>query len=502
MARLELVKGDVGCSKWPFTDKITLGRDETNDLKLPDTAVSRNHAVVERRGGLMILYDLDSRNGTFLNGVPVRKSVLRDGDQVGIGGTVLRFVSDSREQSAQSNATFFSEGDAEPHIEPRNKLDVTMGPREACEAPQTSNLEQLRSMLERERTVSQVNDALGTLVDLNELFERMLDLIFQVLPADRGVVLLRDAQSGGFSVKAVKARDPHAQVSPKASRTLINKVCKERIAILSSDARADERFEGGASILKQGIRSVMCVPLVRDDTTLGVIHVDSAGQTDVFSEDDLRMLTRIAHVAAMAVQNALRHRQNQMLFHQTVRALAGAVDLRDPYTAGHSERVASFSRATAAEMGLSEKECNWVYLAGALHDIGKIGIRDEILRKPGKLDRAEYEEFKVHPSEGVRIITTIEQMQAVTAGLAQHHERFDGTGYPAGLSKDDISKAGRIIAVADTFDAVTSDRPYRKRLADEAAFGELKQCSGRQFDPEVVAAFLRAYEKGNINSEE
>jgi len=222
----------------------------------------------------------------------------------------------------------------------------------------------------------------------------------------------------------------------------------------------------------------------------------------VFSEDDLRMLTRIAHVAAMAVQNALRHRQNQMLFHQTVRALAGAVDLRDPYTAGHSERVASFSRATAAEMGLSEKECNWVYLAGALHDIGKIGIRDEILRKPGKLDRAEYEEFKVHPSEGVRIITTIEQMQAVTAGLAQHHERFDGTGYPAGLSKDDISKAGRIIAVADTFDAVTSDRPYRKRLADEAAFGELKQCSGRQFDPEVVAAFLRAYEKGNINSEE
>jgi len=503
MARLELVKGQAAQTQWRFTDEISIGRDEANDLVLADDhEVSRRHTVVKRRGGLMLVSDLGSSNGTFLNRVRIQEAVLRDGDELRLGGTTLKFVSDQHEQAAESVATLLGTAGSDSAIQTRTVLDATISTAQSQLAAPEQTDSELRSALARERTVSRVNDALGTLTDLHELFGRMLDLIFDVVPAGRGLVLLRDLKTDEFDVEAIKTRDLSEQPSPRASRTLIDKACAEKVAVLSSDARSDQRFEAGASIIDQGIRSVMCTPLIRDDTVLGVIYVDSAAQTGAFNEDDLRMLTRIAHAGAIAVQNALRYRENKALFHQTVRALAGAIDLRDPYTAGHSERVATFSRAIAGEMRLSKEECEHVYLAGILHDIGKLGIRDQILLKPGKLDSAEYEEFKAHPSEGARILGAIEQMSEVIDGLAQHHEKVDGTGYPKGLSKDQISRTARIIAVADSFDAMTSDRPYRKRLPDEVAFEELNKYSGLQFDPEVVEAFVRAYKNGKITSEE
>jgi len=502
MARFELVNGNASRSEWRFTDKVTIGRDEANDIVTADEEVSRRHAVVARRGGLMILSDLDSSNGTFLNGEQVREGVLRDGDEVRIGGVALRFISDQHEEAAQSVATLFGTARPDSAIETRTVIDATLSGAETQSTLRMEDVSQLRGALARERTVSRVNDALGSLTDLHELFDRMLDLIFEVLSADRAVVLLRDPKTREFEVEVLKTRDPSVATPPQASRTLINKVCEEKVAVLSSDASADQRFEAGASIIDQGMRSVMCVPLIRDDTVLGVIHVDSAVQTGAFDDDDLRMLTRIAHAAAIAVQNALRYHENKALFHQTVRALAGAIDLRDPYTAGHSERVATFSRAIAAEMNLPKEECEQIYLAGILHDTGKLGIRDAILRKPGKLDDDEYEEFKDHPVEGARIVAAIEQMREVTAAVAQHHEKVDGTGYPKGLGKSEITRAARILAVADTFDAMTSDRPYRDRLPDEVAFEELERFSGYQFDPQVVEAFRRAYKNGKITSEE
>lgn len=503
MARFELVRGEAEGTAWPFAERISIGRDSANDIVTADQEASRRHAVVTRRGGLMVIADLDSSNGTFLNNVRIQESVLRDGDEVRIGCMALKFVSDRREEAAESVATLFGTAGSDSAIQTRTVLDATLGTVETPPATVgAEDVDQLRGALARERTVSHVNDALGTLTDLRELFERMLELVFDVLPADRGAVLLRDPKTGTFDVEAIRMRDPSAQTPPRASRTLIAKVCEEKVAVLSSDARDDHRFDAGASIIDQAIRSVMCVPLVRDDTVLGVIHVDTEVQTGAFCEDDLRMLTRIAHAGAIAVQNALRYRENKTLFHQTIRALAGAIDLRDPYTAGHSERVATFSRAIAVEMGLAKEECGQIYLAGILHDTGKLGIPDEILRKPGKLNDSEYQQFKVHPSEGARIIATIEQMCDVTEGVAQHHEKVDGTGYPDGLAKAKISCAARILAVADTFDAMTSDRPYRRRLPDEVAFEELERFSGRQFDPEVVDAFLRAYKSGKISSEE
>lgn len=500
MAKFKYVDDGGTRVDWTFTDELTIGRDETNDMTVTDPSVSRHHAHVTRRGGLIIITDLESRNGTFLNGVQITESVLRDGDEINLGGTLLlQFVSkDTVSEDGGSDVTI-----TDSSLQTHSIIDArTVTAESEREDISTDNIELLRKALSRERTVSQVTDALGTLTDLNELFDRTLELVFDVVPADRGMVLVRDLKSGDFNVESVKTRDRGERTPPRASRTLINRVCQEKVAILSSDARSDQRFEAGASIIAQGIRSVMCVPLLRDGVVLGVIHVDSAAQTSAFDDDDLKMLVRIGHAAAIAVQNALRLHENKTLFHQTVSSLTGAIDLRDPYTAGHSERVAEFSRAIAEEMELSQEDREQIYLSAILHDIGKLGIRDAVLLKPGKLENDEYEELKAHPAEGARIIDAIEQMKEVTCGLAQHHEKVDGTGYPAGLSNGEISLMARIIAVADTYDAMTSDRPYRKGLPDEVAFEELRKFSGRQFDPDVVKAFLDAHEKKRFVREE
>jgi diguanylate cyclase (GGDEF)-like protein/putative nucleotidyltransferase with HDIG domain len=177
-------------------------------------------------------------------------------------------------------------------------------------------------------------------------------------------------------------------------------------------------------------------------------------------------------------------------------SLVTAVDNKDRYTRRHSEEVTEYALAISRAMGLSEESQRVVRVAALLHDVGKIGIPDRILRKPGSLSEAEYEIVKGHPVLAETIIAAIPDVEEIRAAVASHHERFDGEGYPHGLAKGAIPLLGRIMAVADTYSAMTSDRPYRKALSRDEAIAELQACSGTQFDPEVVDAFLACIEQG------
>jgi HD-GYP domain-containing protein (c-di-GMP phosphodiesterase class II) len=177
------------------------------------------------------------------------------------------------------------------------------------------------------------------------------------------------------------------------------------------------------------------------------------------------------------------------------------VDAKDSYTAGHSTRVTLYSVIIGEELGLDVEQLRRLRLAGLLHDVGKIGIRDSVLGKPGRLTDEEFAMMKSHPQVGENILTPVSQLADVIPGVVSHHERFDGTGYPRGLKAEEIPLLGRIIGVADAFDAMTSDRVYRPRLSDEVALAELRKHSGTQFDSRVVTAFLSAYDKGFISSE-
>ena len=204
-----------------------------------------------------------------------------------------------------------------------------------------------------------------------------------------------------------------------------------------------------------------------------------------------------AKVRERTKQLAAKHQELRSAYVQTIGALAEAVDAKDTHTRGHSERVGVYASKIAREMGFSKESIERVYIAGLLHDVGKIGVRDSVITKPDRLSPEEYEEIKCHCEIGARILEPVDFLSDVVASVRHHHEWFDGSarGYPAGLRGDLIPLPSRIILVSDTIEAMTSDRPYRKALPLDAVREELSKYSGTQFDPACVEAATRLLER-------
>jgi HD-GYP domain-containing protein (c-di-GMP phosphodiesterase class II) len=228
--------------------------------------------------------------------------------------------------------------------------------------------------------------------------------------------------------------------------------------------------------------------------TIGFLCALSFTRGKRFDEGQRKLLAIVANRAAAAIENAKLYEDLKSTFHQTIKGLASAIDKMDRYTAGHSERVAAYAQVLAVKLGLSEEQIEIVRQSALMHDIGKIGCVMN-LNKPGKLSQEEYEIFKKHPGYGKDILDPITFLHPLIPGVHLHHERWDGRGYPLGMDKDSIPLMARIIAVADTYDAMTSDRAYRKALPHEVAVGEIHRCAGSQFDPDVAGEFREVIEQ-------
>jgi HD-GYP domain-containing protein (c-di-GMP phosphodiesterase class II) len=194
--------------------------------------------------------------------------------------------------------------------------------------------------------------------------------------------------------------------------------------------------------------------------------------------------------------------ENHLLFINSVRMLAAAIDAKDPYTRGHSERVARYSIAIGKNVGLSEQEMRNLRISALLHDVGKIGIDDRILRKPGALSDDEFEVMKGHPAKGAAIMSGVAQLIDIIPGMKYHHEKWSGGGYPDSLTGEEIPMQARIVAIADTFDAMTTNRPYQKAMEINYVVEKIKSFAGTRFDPRVVDAFANAVKRGDITIEE
>jgi putative nucleotidyltransferase with HDIG domain len=194
--------------------------------------------------------------------------------------------------------------------------------------------------------------------------------------------------------------------------------------------------------------------------------------------------------ARMVAELQSKNRELAKAYLDTITAVVNTLEARDPYTRGHTERVTTIAKAIAGRLGLSGEELFIIEIGALLHDVGKIGVTDAILRKPGPLDSGEYEEIREHPEKGRHILSNIAYLEKVIPCVLHHHERYDGSGYPQHLAGADIPLPGRIISVADAFDAMTSDRPYRRGMQFARAVAELRRGAGKQFDPKVVRAFL------------
>lgn len=244
------------------------------------------------------------------------------------------------------------------------------------------------------------------------------------------------------------------------------------------------------------ITAEIAVPLGFREQIVGVLYLGSEEPLYNFGTEEMDFLSRLADVISMAIFNGMLFQQMEESYFSTISALTNAIEAKDPYIRGHTERVMGYTMKIADRLGLSIQEKDHLRFAAALHDIGKIGLSPSILDKPGILNEEEWAEIRRHPLKGIDILSPIKFLIPIIPHILHHHERYEGSGYPNGLEGNRIPLYARILAVVDAFDAMTSDRPYRKALDIEAAKKELRKEAGSQFDPEIVEIFLKILEEG------
>jgi putative nucleotidyltransferase with HDIG domain len=259
-----------------------------------------------------------------------------------------------------------------------------------------------------------------------------------------------------------------------------------REAIIANDCGSSEQLRR----LAPGVRNMILVPLRQGRTLYGVIVAFNKCDMRDFFSADVKLVSSLSGTIAVSVENSHLYGNLRRLMLGAIKALVSAIDAKDRYTCGHSERVALIARQIADRLGLPAEDVERIYLTGLLHDIGKIGVPESILLKGGRLEPEEFDVIKTHPTIGARILAGVRELEGVLPGVLHHHERLDGRGYPAGLDDQTLPLDGRIIGLADALDAMTSDRVYRVALAPEKTEAEIRRCAGTQFDAQCVDALM------------
>lgn len=342
-------------------------------------------------------------------------------------------------------------------------------------------------------TLYEMSRALGSTLDLDILLDSVLESAMRIFNVELGYVTLRDRESGELDVRSLQgssSRSDEAAVRSSMSEWVVR---EGRPLIFNPPRDGDKNNSRVDSV--SGALAALSVPLISSEGTLGAITVGSRDPRHRFTSDDVRLLATIANHVTIAIGNIELFSSLQDAYLATVRALAAAVDAKDPYTRGHSDRVAQFALMIAESVELSFEQKTALEMAAYLHDIGKIGISEEILLKPGKLSDEEMGQMRHHPLIGANILKPIAFPWPIAPVVRHHHEHFDGRGYPAGLKGEEIPLLARVLTVADAYEAMVSDRPYRRGRSDEDAVLELRRCSGTHFDPRIVDAFIRALDE-------
>jgi response regulator RpfG family c-di-GMP phosphodiesterase len=363
-----------------------------------------------------------------------------------------------------------------------------------------------RENINLKETVSlyRISEAMGSTIRLDFLLNLILETAIKELEADMAWVLLLDEKNNKLIPKASMGIPPRMYESGFLSGN--DPISKWVIKNAKPQIFDKDKIPPLAGFLpyefKRKIRSGISHPLMAKGKVIGILTlIRTEGHLSPFNIGQNHALSIIASKAASAIENSKLYEELKESYMETLTALANAVEARDTYTRGHTERVWYMAELIARKMGWEEDKLWEVKMGGVLHDIGKIGVPDAILNKPEALTQEEFEVMKQHPACGAKILEGISFLKPAIPYVLYHHERYDGKGYPARLRGEQIPIQGRLMAVVDTFDAITSDRPYRKSKGFKLAIKEIKDCSGTQFDPRVAKILVEAWEHGRIDKE-
>jgi putative nucleotidyltransferase with HDIG domain len=339
-----------------------------------------------------------------------------------------------------------------------------------------------------------INSSLG----LKSVLEEVMDALIRLMQAERGFLMLREL-GGELVVRIARGMD-RVDLDKEEfsfSRTIIDQVVNSGEPVLTTNATGDPRFEKQMSVTAFQLRSILCTPLKQKNELIGVIYVDHRGMPGLFHSSDLRLISAFADQAAVAIDNArlfetLRDTNIELetAYDATLRGWVRALDMRDNETENHTRRVTALTERLAKMMGFSDKELVHISRGALLHDVGKMGIPDGILRKPGGLSPDERTIIEQHPDLAYEMLSPIQFLHPAIDIPYCHHEKWDGTGYPRKLKGKAIPFSARMFSVVDVWDALASDRPYRKALHPDEIRQYIRAQSELHFDPHVVDAFL------------
>lgn len=335
-----------------------------------------------------------------------------------------------------------------------------------------------------------VSEQMAETLSAERIDDILIDTAREEIGADAVAVWTRDRQTGAYCVERRWMRSDletrHAQILDEIDVDAIESMSEFGQNIFHADeARALVRRSAPE------LFSMLSIPLRSKSEPMGHFVALAFERNNAFQEGKRKMLSVLCGRASAAIENARLYTDLKTTFKQTIQAFANLLEDKDPYTRGHSDRVSRYARMIAVGMGLPSEEVELIADSALMHDIGKLGIRYEDLNKAEPLTEAEYEMFKSHTTRGKWILEPIGFLHDLIPGVYTHHERWDGRGYPLGLSAEDIPLHGRILAIADTYDAMTSHRAYRRALPHDVAINEIQNFAGRQFDPALVEVFVR-----------
>ncbi len=491
--RLRGLNGAVKGRTWESAELLRVGRLDPLEVVLDDNSVSRYHAEIRMTDRGWRLRDLGSTNGTRLNGTrlgtgqwPLRVRDLLQFGEVAVVVEALVEDEGGPSSPAPTGEEMRVEGTAKSSWDEALEgmaFDSNRHPRAG---------EQLLALLRAGHHLVHIEKE-------EDLLQSILHDAVGVLDAQRGAIVLAEGPENKLKIRALVTgrAEPRALVGGRAeggrfqfSASLANRCVQRGESILCHRVDEDPELAMAKSIAEGTMASVLCVLLRTPRKRLGVLHLDRSPWQKPFTMEDLHLADALAANVSAGIECAQLLRKQRDLFLSTIITLGQAIEAKDEYTAGHTLRVSTYSLLLAEKLNLSPEDIHLIRIGTPLHDIGKIGIADAILCKPGKLTAEEFEIMKTHTVKGAEILATIPDLKPIIPIVRNHHERWDGKGYPDGLGGEAISPLARVVALADAFDAMTSDRPYRKGMPADVAFAEIGKQSGRQFDPTFAGAFL------------
>ena len=471
--------------------EMQIGRASTSDVCIVSQFVSRRHALLKRRGDGWVFRDLNSTSGSYFQGTRIREIPMPFEAWVHLGAPGGHAIKLDRR------------GRTSTELE---RLD----PDQGTQILQTLHLDRSRyaageTTLRRLDAIStrrlgslyEISAKLSALKGREEIFHLVLRAVLGQLPGERAAVLIREPGEAAATPVCFElpGKDDDEFVP---SRVLTAMVMTDEIGLVVVDAPSDQRLAASETLAFQSVRSVIAVPVTSVKRVWGVIYLDTRTVHTPYDQEMLEFLLAVGRQVGMSLESLYLLTEQERMLESLMETLSASIDARDGLTAGHSLRVARFARGLAQRMEWSPEECKRVYWAGLVHDYGKIGVDDGVLRKPGRLTEQEFAQIQEHPRLTHDILKRIhfpEGLEELPYVAATHHERLDGKGYPFGLAGTAVPETGQIIGIADVFDALTQERHYRQPMPLEQVIAVLEDGRGERWRGDLVDEFLAYVEE-------